>query len=139
GAGIVQEISWTVELWNVLQPHIQMVNLAGYELIPKADYLDKFVTVGASGAVFGLLLAFGMIFPNAMIYIYFLFPMKAKWFVILYGVIELFSGVLGSSNGIAHFAHLGGMIFGIFLILFWRYKEKQRIKKLRQQYFYQNY
>ena len=139
GAGIVQEISWTVELWNVLQPHIQMVNLAGYELIPKADYLDKFVTVGASGAVFGLLLAFGMIFPNAMIYIYFLFPMKAKWFVILYGVIELFSGVLGSSNGIAHFAHLGGMIFGIFLILFWRYKEKQRIKKIREQYFYQNY
>lgn len=83
-------------------------------------------TIGASGAVFGLLLAFGMLFPNSEIYLYFLFPIKAKWFVIGYGAIELYSGVMGTSDGIAHFAHLGGMLFGIFLILYWKRKDKDR-------------
>jgi len=77
------------------------------------------VTVGASGSVFGLLLAFGMMFPNALIYVYFLLPIKAKWFVIIYGTIELFYGAVGTNDGIAHFAHLGGMLFGLFLILYW--------------------
>ena len=76
-------------------------------------------TVGASGSVFGLLLAFGMLFPNSVIYVYFLLPIKAKWFVIIYGAIELFYGVAGTQDGIAHFAHLGGMLFGFFLILYW--------------------
>jgi len=76
-------------------------------------------TVGASGSVFGLLLAFGMMFPNALLYVYFLLPIKAKWFVIIYGALELFYGVAGTQDGIAHFAHLGGMLFGFFLILFW--------------------
>ncbi|MEG1909582.1 MAG: rhomboid family intramembrane serine protease, partial [Bacteroidales bacterium] len=75
---------------------------------------------GASGAVFGILLAFGMIFPNTRIYIYFLFPLKAKWFVLLYGLIELFAGISGSGGNIAHFAHLGGMLFGVVLILYWK-------------------
>lgn len=80
-------------------------------------------TVGASGAVFGILLAFGMMFPNMLIYIYFLFPIKAKWFVILYGAIELFSGISNNpSDNVAHFAHLGGMIFGFFLIIYWKKK-----------------
>jgi membrane associated rhomboid family serine protease len=83
-------------------------------------------TVGASGAIFGLLLAFGMLFPNSKIYMYFLFPIKAKWFVIGYGLLELYSGFSGSSDGIAHFAHLGGMLFGIFLILYWKHKDKNR-------------
>lgn len=91
-----------------------------------SSYLDYFVglpnVVGASGSVYGLLLAFGMLFPNAMIYIYFLFPMKAKWFVLIFGVIELASGIFGSSDGVAHFAHLGGMIFGLLLILLWKRK-----------------
>jgi membrane associated rhomboid family serine protease len=143
GAGIVQEISWAIELRNVLQPHIEMINFGGQELIPKAEFLDRLITVGASGSVYGLLLAFGMIFPNAMIYIYFLFPMKAKWFVVLYGVIELFSGITGTNSGIAHFAHLGGMIFGFFLILYWRNKAKrkakQRAEQMQQYYFHQNY
>lgn len=86
----------------------------------KSSYLNMFNLIGASGAVYGLLLAFGMMFPNSMIYIYFLFPIKAKWFVLLYGVIELFYGVTGTSDGIAHFAHLGGMVFGLALILLWR-------------------
>lgn len=77
-------------------------------------------TVGASGAVYGILLAFGMTFPNEYIYLYFLLPIKAKWFVIGYAAIELFEGVTHSIDGIAHFAHLGGMLFGLLLILWWR-------------------
>ena len=84
------------------------------------NYLNSFVLIGASGAVYGVLLAFGMMFPNSPIYIYFLFPIKAKWFVLLYGGIELLYGIMGTSDGVAHFAHLGGMIFGILLILLWR-------------------
>lgn len=76
--------------------------------------------VGASGAVFGLLLAFGMSFPNSVIYLYFAIPIKAKYFVIMYGLFELYSGVSNSGGNIAHFAHLGGMVFGFFLILYWR-------------------
>ena len=83
-------------------------------------FLNSFNMVGASGAVFGLLLAFGMMFPNSQIYIYFLFPIKAKWFVVFYGALELFYGIAGTSDGVAHFAHLGGMLFGIILILLWR-------------------
>jgi membrane associated rhomboid family serine protease len=80
-------------------------------------------TIGASGAVFGILLAFGMMFPNSLIYIYFAIPMKAKYFVILYGAIELISGISGrSGDNVAHFAHLGGMIFGYFVILYWKKK-----------------
>ncbi len=78
------------------------------------------VTVGASGGVFGILLAFGMMFPNQMIYLYFLLPIKAKWFVIIYGAAELFFGVTNSHSNVAHFAHLGGMLFGFFLILMWK-------------------
>lgn len=79
-------------------------------------------TVGASGAIYGILLAFGMMFPNERIYLYFLVPIKAKWFVILYAVIELVTGIAGTNDGVAHFAHLGGMIFGFLLILHWRHK-----------------
>lgn len=77
-------------------------------------------TVGASAAVYGLLLAFGMTFPNEYIYLYFLMPIKAKWFVIGYALIELFEGIFVSYDGIAHFAHLGGMLIGLLLILWWR-------------------
>ena len=82
----------------------------------------NFPTVGASGAVYGLLLAFGMLFPNAMIYLYFFIPIKAKWFVIAYAAIELFSGLATSGSNVAHFAHLGGMLFGLLLILHWKKK-----------------
>ncbi|MDP2424694.1 MAG: rhomboid family intramembrane serine protease [Bacteroidales bacterium] len=86
----------------------------------KAYYLNLPNVVGASGAVFGILLAFGMMFPNSIIYIYFAFPIKAKWFVIIYGAIELYLGISGRGGNVAHFAHLGGMIFGYFLIIYWR-------------------
>ncbi len=90
----------------------------------RIDFLNAPVIVGASGAVFGLLLAFGMMFPNALIYVYFAIPIKAKWFVIIYGALELYSGFSGSQSNIAHFAHLGGMIFGYFLIIYWKKKRQ---------------
>jgi membrane associated rhomboid family serine protease len=86
-------------------------------------FLNQMVTIGASGAVFGILLAFGMLFPNVPLYLFFIpIPIKAKWMVIGYGAIELFFGVSGSIDNVAHFAHLGGMIIGIFIILYWKKK-----------------
>lgn len=77
-------------------------------------------TVGASGAVFGILLGFGMLFPNTELMLLFPpIPIKAKYFVAGYGAIELFSGITGMGANIAHFAHLGGMLFGFFLIRYW--------------------
>ena len=81
-------------------------------------------TIGASGSVFGLLLAFGMIFPNIPLYIMFIpVPVKAKYMVIGYGLLEVYLGFANrAGDNVAHFAHLGGMIFGIFMILYWRKK-----------------
>ena len=81
--------------------------------------------VGASGAVFGVLLAFGMLFPNTYLYLMFPpIPIKAKYFVIFYGAFELYAGVSGTQEGVAHFAHLGGMLFGFILIKFWNKTRK---------------
>ncbi len=83
-------------------------------------FLNAPVVIGASGAVFGILLAFGMMFPNSLIYLYFFFPIKAKYFVIIYGAIELYLGFSQSGSNVAHFAHIGGMLFGFFLIRYWK-------------------
>lgn len=83
-------------------------------------------TIGASGAVFGLLLAFGMMFPNQ--YIFLLIPpipIKAKYFVAIYGIVELFSGLSRPDSGIAHFAHLGGLVVGFILIKLWKIKRPE--------------
>ena len=78
------------------------------------------MTIGASGAVYGILLAFGMIFPNERLFIIPIpFPIKAKWFVCMYAAIEIIEGI-SSIDGVAHFAHLGGMLFGLLLILYWK-------------------
>jgi len=77
-------------------------------------------TIGASGGLFGLLLAFAMIFPNRTILLFFEIPMKAKWLVALYGVIELYQGVYVLNSGVAHFAHLGGMLGGLLTLRYWR-------------------
>lgn len=88
--------------------------------------LNAPVVVGASGSVFGVLLAFGLMFPNSLIYLYFFIPIKAKWFVIIYGAIELFSGVANmQGDNVAHFAHLGGMVFGYALLYYWENKQKR--------------
>ena len=92
--------------------------------IPISKKLTQLIitpTVGASGAVFGLLLAFGMLFPNALLYLYFAIPIKAKYFVIGYGILELYAGISNNpADNVAHFAHLGGMIFGYILIKYWK-------------------
>ncbi len=78
-------------------------------------------TIGASGAVYGVLLAFGMLFPNTLIYIYFLLPLKAKYLVIILTAIELYMGFINKPNdNVAHFAHLGGMLVGFVLIKYWQ-------------------
>lgn len=118
GAGLIQEAAWFIEFGNQIKLISQNY---GWEQASFA--LNSLVTIGASGAVFGILLAFGMLFPNTPLYLMFIpIPIKAKWFVAGYGLIELFLGVSATSDGIAHFAHLGGMLFGIILILYWRKK-----------------
>lgn len=90
------------------------------------DYLNMMTTVGASGSVYGILLGFGMLFPNQQLFIFPLpIPIKAKYFVIGYALIELYSGLANNpGDNVAHFAHLGGMIFGVILIMYWKRKNK---------------
>ena len=117
GAGLCQELVQYIQYVTSLADYAT-VNLGG-RIVTMDTYLNMMTTVGASGAIYGLLLAFGMMFPNSMIYFYFLIPIKAKWFVIGYAVIELITGLTGVDN-VAHFAHLGGMLFGLLLLLYWR-------------------
>ncbi len=84
-------------------------------------------TIGASGAVFGILFAFGYLFPNQLIFLYFFFPLKAKYFVALYAAFELYAGIQNSAgDNIAHFAHLGGLIIGFVLLRLWRVRSFNR-------------
>ena len=120
GAGLIQE---AVQYWHYAQElsGYSGVN-TGYTIIPMEEYLNMMTTVGASGAVYGILLAFGMLFPNQQMFIIPLpVPIKAKYFVIGYAVIELFAGISNNSgDNVAHFAHLGGMLFGFILIMYWK-------------------
>jgi membrane associated rhomboid family serine protease len=108
------------------------VNSGQYQILPGTSestlvsYLRMYYipVVGASGAVFGILLGFGMLFPNSLIYLFFAIPIKAKYFVMIYGALELYLGLSRTGSNIAHFAHLGGMIFGFLLIRYWKSKGK---------------
>ena len=123
GAGLVQELVQYIQYAMELS-HYDNVD-TGLSIIPMAEFLNMMTTGGASGAVYGILLAFGMLFPETRMFVFPLpFPIKAKFFVIGYAVIELFSGFGSSGDGVAHFAHLGGMIFGFLLIMYWRKKNK---------------
>ena len=112
----------------LFQMGVAQIDLAHLEIGSKAWYAYMSTpTVGASGAIFGLLLAFGLLHPNALISL--IFPpitLKAKWFVVIYGVLELFLGVSGTMSGVAHFAHLGGMFWGWLLLLLWRRMDRNR-------------
>lgn len=119
GAGLCQEVWQAAEYYLADYSSYTAVNAGGI-LIPMEEYLNMWNTIGASGACYGVLLAFGMTFPNERIMLLFPpIPLKAKYFVVGYAAIELFSAFSSNSN-IAHFAHLGGMLFGYLLIRHWR-------------------
>lgn len=146
GAALTQEVVWTIQLMGMdLGQYIDhyrpdLMDIKGMmdngvlmhtvnttagpissatEL--RAYLLNMFGTVGASGAVFGIMLAFAMIFPNAPLYLMFIpIPIKAKYMVGFYAILELVFGVVATGDGIAHYAHLGGMLFGLLLIMKWR-------------------
>jgi len=141
GAGLIQLLVAHLRLmplYDVLTPEaIEFAISNGYDLmrggqgpadmVTNPNFVDALLlintpTVGASGAVFGILLAFGMLFPNTELMLLFPpIPIKAKWFVLGYGAIELYSGFANNPNdNVAHFAHLGGMLFGFILIKMWQ-------------------
>lgn len=123
GAGLIQEVVQFIYYETQLAMY-SGVNLGAGLIVPMSQYLNMWITVGASGAIYGILLAFAMTFPNEKLFIMpFPFPIKAKYFVIIFGAIELFSGMSNRvGDNVAHFAHLGGMLFGLILILYWRKK-----------------
>ena len=96
------------------------------DLLYNPEFEGNSPTLGASGAIFGCLAAFGYLFPNTLIYLYFFVPIKAKWFVLGYAAIELFSGVSSSAgDNVAHWAHLGGGLVGLLLVIYWNRKNRQ--------------
>ena len=123
GAGLVQELVQYIYFQTSLSMY-EGVSLAPGVIIPMAQYLNLWTTVGASGAIYGILMAFAMTFPNERMFVIPIpFPIKAKYFVLLFGAIELLSGLSPRmGDNVAHFAHLGGMVFGLLLILYWRKK-----------------
>ena len=128
GAGLFQEAAQFVQYAVEGLAAFNMVNVGGV-IIPTSEYLNMWVTVGFSGAVYGILLGFGMTYPEERIFIFPLpVPIKGKWFVMLYAAIELFSALSTSSDGVAHIAHLGGMAVGYIIIRHWRqqYERRQR-------------
>ena len=135
GAAIIQQFISFIRIESLsseVDPQmLQQVIYQGREILDTSrnyvgalgdiNLLYNIQTVGASGSVFGILLAFGMLFPNSLIYIYFAIPVKAKWLVMGYGALELYSGLANNpGDNVAHFAHLGGMLFGFFLIKYWK-------------------
>ena len=116
GAGLIQELVQYIHFLS-LAPE-----LSGVSHEQLADALNMWNTVGASGSIYGILLAFGMSFPEDRLFIIPIpFPIKAKYFVVGYAVVELLSAMLRSNDGVAHMAHLGGMLFGLVLLLHWRH------------------
>jgi len=135
GAGIVHELVATIGVANVqdlLSPEeIELVKENGIRLFRQGllyqdpdmatyEILLSIPTVGASGAIFGILMGIAFLFPNMPIYIWFIpIPIKTKWMVLGYAVLELWLGASGAGDGVAHFAHLGGLLFGIIVMYVW--------------------
>lgn len=139
GAAVIQELYWALTWMNDYIGAIAKANLVttAYmrQVVESAlasgdtgfmqgieQFKNMMVTVGASGAVYGIILGFAFVFPDRPLYLFFIpVPIKAKYMMIGYGVIEFFLGVAGKDM-VAHFAHLGGMVFGLALLLYWRHK-----------------
>ena len=126
GAGLTQELCQFVHYEMVLAKY-STVNMGGI-IVPMSVFLDEIVTVGASGAVYGILLGYGLTFPdNALFIIPFPFPIKAKWLVLGYVILELGLGIRqNAADNVAHFAHLGGMLAGFLIMLYWKRKDRKR-------------
>ncbi len=143
GAAFAQEAVWAMTwrheyiqgiaalnglTYDHMQQIVDQATAAGDSgfLAGMADMKSRMMTVGASGAIFGLLLGFAFVFPNMPLYLFFIpVPIKAKYFVIGYALIELYAGFANSAgDNVAHFAHLGGMVFGFILIMYWRKKNR---------------
>lgn len=138
GAALIQELTWAWTWQGTITRALAQTNGLDYQemralLEPYfannqwvSQQLNVFCTIGASGAVYGILLAFGMLYPNMPLYMFFIpVPIKAKYMVIGMTALELLIGMSqmhGVNDGVAHFAHLGGMIFGFFIILYWKRK-----------------
>lgn len=126
GAGIVQELTWHFTLPSMIDSigaaygevdYYKTVIAHGISLNPLYNQL---ITVGASGAVFGILLAVAFFLPNLQLYFFFFGPFRAKWLVLIYAAIELLMGLGDFAwDNVAHFAHLGGMLFGALVLLYW--------------------
>ena len=143
GAAIVQQTVWYIDYCSIASHIADMpavmrhISTEGAKALAESlNYSDEYMgrlnilmnipTVGASGAVFGILIAFGYMFPKEKLYMFFLpIPIPARVFVIVYGLIELFAGVANFSwDNVAHFAHLGGLLFGLILLLIWKKRGK---------------
>lgn len=136
GAGLFQELA---QFYLIASEQLSHFTLAQTMKVANANaaFLNLWTTVGASGAVYGILLAFGMLYPEERIFIFPLpVPIKAKWFVMGYAAIELFMAYSSTGDGVAHLAHLGGMVFGFFLIRYWRRHPDIRYSRRSGQQFF---
>lgn len=130
GAGILHLGVLYYENISVMQLFHSLPAIQQEELLYSPNFKVNIATVGASGAVFGCLAAFGFLFPNSLIYLYFFIPIKAKWFVLMYAAMEFFMGVRNSAgDNVAHWAHLGGALVGFLLVLYWKKSNRRRFNQ----------
>jgi membrane associated rhomboid family serine protease len=141
GAGLMQELAQFGSFYMTVSEQVPDASL-GMVFQFGAQYaadLNAWTTIGASGAVYAVILAFGMTFPNERLFIIpFPFPIKAKWFVMGYVAIEFFSALGSSGDGVAHTAHLGGMLFGYLMIRYWNKHPNATYNRSRGQQFFEN-
>lgn len=131
GAGLFQEAAQYISYVTQGLANYQYVTIPNVGNMPVDQYLNLWTTVGASGAIFAVLLAFGMLLPNERIFIFPLpVPIKAKYFVMGYAAFELYMGLSQPGDSVAHIAHLGGMVFGYFMIRHWN-KQQGQYGKMR--------
>lgn len=141
GAGILQELAQFGSFYMTVAEQVPGASLATVLEYGThyANALNAWTTIGASGAVYAVILAFGMTFPNERLFIIpFPFPIKAKWFVLGYVAIEFFSALGSSGDGVAHTAHLGGMLFGYLMIRYWNRHPGSGFNRNRGEQFFEN-
>ena len=141
GAGLMQELAQFGSFYMTVTEQVPDASLGMVFQFGEqyATALNSWTTIGASGAVYAVILAFGMTFPNERLFIIpFPFPIKAKWFVLGYVAIEFFSALGSSGDGVAHTAHLGGMLFGYLMIRYWNKHPNATYDRSRGQQFFEN-